>query len=50
MAAGKERDEDLAHHSLLADDGLGQLALEPPGHLGHAVYGNVGFHLKLSLY
>ena len=37
MPAGEERDEDLADHPLLADDRLGQLALEPAGDLRHAL-------------
>ena len=37
VPAGEERDEDLADHPLLADDGLGQLALEAAGDLGHAL-------------
>ena len=37
MAAGEEGDQDLAHHALLADDGLRKLALEPRRDLGHAV-------------
>ena len=38
VAAGEKRDQDFADDPLLADDGLGQLPLEPPGHLGHALY------------
>ena len=34
VPAGEKRDQDLADDPLLADDRLGQLALEPPGHLG----------------
>ena len=37
VAAGEERDQDLADDALLADDRLGQLPLEPPGHLGDAL-------------
>ena len=37
VPAGEERDQDLADDALLADDGLRQLALEPPGDLGHAL-------------
>ena len=37
MPAGEERDEDLADHPLLADDGLGQLALEASGDFRHAL-------------
>ena len=28
MAAGEQRDQDLAHHVVLADDGLAQLRLD----------------------
>ena len=34
MPAGEKGNQDLADDALLPDDGLGQLALEPPGHLG----------------
>ena len=37
VAAGEERDQDLADDALLPDDGLGELALEPAGHLGDAL-------------
>ena len=37
MAAGEERDQDLADHALLADDDLGELALEPADDLRHAL-------------
>ena len=40
VAAGEKRDQDLADDALLPDDGLGQLALEPPGHLRDALEGN----------
>jgi hypothetical protein len=37
MSAGEKRDQDLAHDALLADDGLGELVLEPAGHFGDAL-------------
>ncbi len=40
MTTGEKRDQDLAHDALLPDDGLGELALEPPSHLGDALEGN----------
>ena len=40
VAAGEKRDQDLPDDALLPDDGLRQLALEPPGHLGDALEGN----------
>ncbi len=42
VPAGEKRDQDLANDALLPDDGLGQLALEPPGHLGDALERNGG--------
>ena len=36
VPAGEKRDQDFADDPLLPDDGLGQLPLEPAGHLGHA--------------
>lgn len=43
MTARQERDQDFAD-ALLADDGFGQLALEPGGELGHP------FHRRLHLH
>ena len=37
VAAGEERDQDLVDDALLADDDLGELALEPAGQLRHAL-------------
>ncbi len=37
VAAGEKRNQNLADDALLADDGLGQLALEAAGDLGDAL-------------
>ena len=50
VAAGEERDQDLPDDALLADDRLGELALEPAGHLGHALEGSaarIGLQCRL---
>ena len=50
VAAREERDEDLAHQPLLADDRLGEFALAPRRHLGRADVDRSGLPCRLSLY